>query len=139
MYPQVIILWSTIKILEIFRIAMLVQMTKQNSITRKTQIFCITLFCSVFISFENNLFKVTILRSICNLLYLKNSLMIRFLIFLYLYSIIYIFATIKFSSYFLLIFFLHISPEKSAVITTTHFKICPIFLWNSHIFPWNFS
>lgn len=53
--------------------------------------------------------------------------MIRFLIFLYLYSIIYIFATIKFSSYFLLIFFLHISPEKSAVITTTHFKICPIF------------
>ena len=109
MYPQVIILWSTIKILEIFRIAMLVQMTKQNSITRKTQIFCITLFCSVFISFENNLFKVTILRSICNLLYLKNSLMIRFLIFLYLYSIIYTFATIKFSSYFLLIFFLFLS------------------------------
>ena len=54
--------------------------------------------------------------------------MIRFLIFLYLYSIIYTFATIKFSSYFLLIFFLHISPEKSAVITTTHFKIRPIFL-----------
>ena len=37
--------------------------------------------------------------------------MIRFLIFLYLYSIIYTFATIKFSSYFLLIFFLHISKS----------------------------
>ena len=31
--------------------------------------------------------------------------MIRFLIFLYLYSIIYTFATIKFSSYFLLTYF----------------------------------
>ena len=135
MYPQVIILWSTIKILEIFRIAMLVQMTKQNSITRKTQIFCITLFCSVFISFENNLFKVTILRSICNLLYLKNSLMIRFLIFLYLYSIIYTFATIKFSSYFLLTYF----SRKICCYYYYTFQNLSNFLWNSHIFPWNFS
>jgi len=30
-------------------------------------------------------------------------------------------------SNFLLIFFLHISPEKSGVITTAHFKIRPIF------------
>ena len=50
--------------------------------------------------------------------------MIRFLIFLHLYSIIYIYLQ---QSNFLLIFFLHISPEKSGVITTTHFKICPIF------------
>ena len=49
--------------------------------------------------------------------------MIRFLIFLYLYSIIYTFATIKFSSYFLLIFFLfssYIFLQKNLLLLLLH-------------------
>lgn len=61
--------------------------------------------------------------------------MIRFLIFLYLYSIIYTFATIKFSSYIflqknLLLLLLHISKSVQFFVKFAHISMeFQLILW----------